>query len=160
MNYDKFLNMADELALNSPFQTKMGSVIVRRSNVIGKGWAMNTSNIPKRLYQTHSRSSKWDAMHAEMVALRGALYCNIDVRGATVVVSGWTSGGNRPWSCRPCSACVKVLKEWGLKEVVFRLPDGYQVLRVDQIDEELQVCSSCDQSIESWSRFRSVANHR
>lgn len=160
MKYEKFLRMADDLALASSFHTKMGALLIKRSKIIGKGYSMKTSNIPRRLYQTHSRSSKWDAIHAEMAALKNALYNDMDVRGATIIVSGWTAGMNRPRSCRPCSACVKVLKEWGIKEVVFRLPDGWQVLKVDQIDDDVRVCSSCDQSLsEGWSRFTSDSSH-
>jgi deoxycytidylate deaminase len=155
MNYEKMLDKADQMAMNSPFSHMIGAIIVKRGHILGSGYSKRTSNIPRRIYRTHARSSKWNAIHAEIDALKDALGNCSNVRGATVVVSGYTKGGNRPVSCRPCSACMKVLKENGIRSAVFRLPDGFQLLKLREVDENVKVCTTCNQSISSWSKMKS-----
>lgn len=84
-------------------------------------------------------------MHAEISALKNALHQNKDVAGATIFVSGYTHGGNRPVSCRPCGPCIKILKEYRVSTVVYRIPEGYAVAKLSDIDDSVPVCPSCDQ---------------
>ncbi len=152
MDYSRLLDIADGESLNSTFTYKMGAVIVVRQNIIGKGYSRVSSNIPNRLWRTHPRSSKWNTMHAETSALRDALYDGKNPRGADVIVSGFTQGGHRPVSCRPCRNCLRVLQEHGLRRAIWRIADGtWETAKLADLDVDKMVCTSCDQSISSWS---------
>lgn len=157
---EKLIAITDALARECEFDTQMGAILVRRSVVIGVGYAKHTSRVPKRIFESHPRSSKWFAIHAEIAALKNALRGNSNINGSTVIVSGFTKGGNRPVSCRPCGPCVEILKEYHVQNVIYATPDGIEESKLADIDETIPVCTSCDQRISGWSRFNGPYGHR
>lgn len=105
-------------AHESPFPgPRMASCVIRGGRLIS--WGCNrpsSGSLKNRHYD------KNQAMHAELDALR-----NVDpklVKGAILYVAGLCASKDIPtWSSLCCKSCQKVMKDYGIKAVIYHDKD-------------------------------------
>ncbi len=141
----------------SPFEYKMGAIIVMGSQILSTGANRTSGNIPPLLFSSHRRSSKFGALHAEMDALINLfgriwdLSPKADSR-TKIYVSGLTKGGNIANS-KPCKNCMKILWSFNIHRIYFSTYNGYKFLKLNKNNIHYLTnnkrCTSCDQSLEN-----------
>lgn len=100
-------DLAMQVAKLSQCRYRLGAVIVKGSRVLSVG-----CNVTKS-HPIHKEYPNWTiSIHAEHSAI---LKATTDVSGATVFVA--RQGGNK--ASKPCSFCLAVLLEAGIKEIVY-----------------------------------------
>jgi len=114
----RFMDLAKKKALESKFNgPRMACVLSRGGSVYSIGVNKAHSGILKNKHY-----EKNQAIHAEMDCIM-----NIDpkiLRGATLYVAGRSAkSGNATWSSACCSSCQKVMKDFGIKRVIYHDKD-------------------------------------
>jgi dCMP deaminase len=105
-----FLNLASKIAESSTMKKKHGAVVVRSGRVLAVG-VNRFRNHPSQI-ETH-RIKEDCSIHAEVDALN-----RCDPRGATLYVARINNRGEHRMS-RPCPLCARVIKEAGIKKIVW-----------------------------------------
>lgn len=117
----RFVELAKRAARHSQYHMRVGAVITRKNQVLSLGF-----NKPSK---THPRSrSRWSRIHAELDAILGV---PLDaLRGSSVYVVRLTKAGLLAMS-RPCSDCMVLLKEVGVRKVYY--VDRGRVIREEAV---------------------------
>jgi deoxycytidylate deaminase len=111
----RFFQKAKILALRSDHpKHRLGAVVVdKRGHIIGQGY-----NVMK----THPKSNSYERrIHAEFAAI---LACNASTEGCTIYVYRGMKNGSMACS-KPCQYCLKMLKQYGIKDIYYTNQDGY-----------------------------------
>jgi len=107
---ESIIRLAKRSADRSCHRFRLGAVIFNGHNVIGKGW--------NNACKTHPRSpTPYNTIHAEFAAIADALY---SVRGCDIYVHRLLADG-APGLARPCSKCLKMLIDAGVRNVYFSI---------------------------------------
>jgi pyrimidine deaminase RibD-like protein len=113
-----FLNMARYFAEKSEENKKHGAIIVKSGSVVGTGFNRfknHPHNIPTELIKVHC------SRHAEEVAIREA---GSNARGAILYVARVNRQG-RDRNSKPCHICSQLIKESGVKKVIYTVEESY-----------------------------------
>jgi len=102
----KYFRLAKQFAWKSSHRVKIGSVLVRKGQVLNAGY--------NKIGKTHPKYPYF--LHAEMDACLGVGHR--DLRGAVLYLFRINSLGVTG-NCRPCSVCQSVLKELGIRDVFY-----------------------------------------
>ena len=122
----KYFNMAKAVSYTSDFKRiKIGAVLVINKDLIISSPNLKKSH-PLQKSLNKERFNKEDTcnhyMHAEMkVILNSKCY---DLSKAKLFVYRENKNGNKAM-CRPCKACMKMIKEANIKEVYYTSENGY-----------------------------------
>lgn len=122
----KFIEIAQSMADLSTFdRVKIGAVVVNRKTIISSGFnQMKTHPLQKeRNKRREVHKHNCSAVHAEVSALSKVR--NVP-QGSILYVSRKTLGGDSGM-CRPCPACMSVIRESGINTIVYTTPDGISV---------------------------------
>ncbi len=106
MNY---LNLARVISLHSDCRIRVGAVIVRHGCPVSIG-NNHTASHPHRVFGLSN------SIHAEIDAL--CCVPKVNLQGSTVYVARHRKNGS-PALARPCESCWLMLKERGVKWVVY-----------------------------------------
>lgn len=109
----KYLREASKEALKTDYIYQMGAVLVAGRRVVSRGRNKPTKTHPK---STHP----FKTIHAELDAILG-----VDRKvlvGATIYVCRVRAGGEFGLA-KPCEHCERMLRELGVREVVFTTSD-------------------------------------
>jgi deoxycytidylate deaminase len=112
-----FLNMARYFAEKSLEKKKHGAVIVKGGRVVGTGYNRFKNHpgvIPENLIKLHC------SRHAEEVAIKEA---GSNTKNATLYVARVNNQGFSRNS-KPCNICAKLIKESGIKKVIYTLEES------------------------------------
>lgn len=124
--HQKMLALAKRKAVESNFNgPRMAAIVTKGGRVINWG-----TNKPQSGSLKSKHYTKNQALHAECDATRG-----IDpkvLRGATIYVYGFQPcRAQATWSSKPCSSCEALLRDLGIREVIFHNCDEQpHVLRI------------------------------
>ena len=110
----RFMDLAKKKALESKFEgPRMSAILVRGGNAYSVGVNKAHSGILKSRHY-----GKNQAIHAEWDCVAG-----IDpkiLKGATIYVAGVSAKSQNPtWSSFCCPSCQKVMKDCGIKRVIY-----------------------------------------
>lgn len=93
-----------------------------------------TSPLQKRLNTERDfnpdQSGVVNSLHAEIRALSKAKYLDIDFDKTTLYIYREYANGNKAMA-RPCPACMRYIKELGIKNVCYSTADGIAEERID-----------------------------
>ena len=92
-----------------------------------------TSPVQKRLNAERfntDQSGVVNSLHAEVVTLNKVKYLDIDFSRAVLYVYRELANGNKAMA-RPCPACMKYIKELGVKHICYTTADGIAEERID-----------------------------
>jgi deoxycytidylate deaminase len=121
MIIDNFLDKAENLALCSPDNFRVGAILVRGGNIISTGFNKGWKSHPIQASMYPDRG--WKAAHAEIDALRGLR--PYDVLGSSIFVVRLRKDGTRALA-RPCFKCFEVLTQYGIKKVYYSTEKGFE----------------------------------
>jgi len=110
---DRAKELARKTSLLSDHKShKMAAVIVKGKSVLAArpNWQFKT-------HPEYHRIDQLKTLHAESSAILSCRHKN-DLRGSTIVVFRSTKDGRLAMS-KPCEACTKLMKIYGIKKVVY-----------------------------------------
>lgn len=121
-----FFRVAKSVSDLSDFpRIKIGAVVVNKHRIISSGY---NSYIRKHPIQIKYNKERFDTpstgcLHAEMDALI-PLINKVDLSRASLYIYRELKDG-RLGLCRPCEACMKLIKELNIKKIFYTTYDGY-----------------------------------
>ena len=130
----RFFNIAKEVSLLSDYKkARVGAVVVDGNRIISTGHNSNkTSTIQfkydryRELDDTNNYLAK---THAEVSALGPLLKDNYDCAHSSIYIYRELKDGKK--SCaRPCPACMKLIRDLGIKNIYYTDWDGNYVKEV------------------------------
>ena len=134
----KFFEMARKVSECSDFhQHRLGAIIVYKGTKIAVGYnCTRTSPIQKEYnrfrkdYNVNDEAKHINSIHAEMMAIEKIKYLDIDFKRTAIFVYRATKD-NRTALARPCEACMKRIKEIGIKDIYYTVVDGWEHLHIN-----------------------------
>lgn len=112
-----YLNGARFLARKSEARNRHGAVVVKGGRVMGMGWNKfrnDPCNVLPEQIKSHC------SVHAESDAIKNA---GSNLKGAVIYVARVSRRG-RDLNSAPCSRCMTLIANSGIKRVVFTTEDG------------------------------------
>lgn len=137
--FDRFLNIARDLSINSKFRkNKMGAILVIKGRIVAKGFN-STKSHPLQKYYNIERTDITEGaphyLHAEMDVLKRVKDQNL--KNAELFVYHVNKHGEQKMA-RPCAACMKAIKEKGIEVIHYSTPDGLATEHISQ-DQKILV---------------------
>lgn len=127
MNY---FDKAKNVSFLSDFkQVHIGCVAVYKKQIIGSGYNTNKTN-PIQMYYNKYRTNfeltnnSQPKLHAEMSCLLNIKHLNIDFSKVKLFIYREDKNGHIALS-RPCKACMRAIKDLGIKEINYTDYNGY-----------------------------------
>ena len=113
------------IALSDFPRVKIGAVVVNKHHIISSG--CNSKQRTHRIQSDYNRK-RFDGyspgmLHAEVSALL-PLINKVDLSKATIYVYREYKDGTLGM-CRPCKACMALIKELGIRKIHYTTVDGY-----------------------------------
>ena len=125
-SFDKAKNVS---FLSDFKQTHIGCVAVYKKQIIGVGYNTNKTH-PIQMKYNKYRNLEWNGIqpqakiHAEMSCLLSIRELNIDFSKVKLYIYREDRNGHLALS-RPCKACMRAIKDLGIKEINYTTYDGY-----------------------------------
>jgi len=107
-----YLSVARYFATKSSAKNTHGAIVVKGGRVVGTGYNKNRNN-PHFVSPEHIKTDC--SVHAEKSAIKDAGY---DVKNAVIYIARVNRHGEDRDS-KPCSRCLKLIEESGIKRVVY-----------------------------------------
>ena len=109
---NNFFDEAIKQSKKSSYKIKVGSVVVRKNKIVGKGFNIVCSN----------GNDRYTGIHAEISAIN---HTTARLRqNATVIVARVSNTGKLGMS-KPCESCETILRKLGIKRVWYSTADGW-----------------------------------
>jgi deoxycytidylate deaminase len=113
----------------------LGAALYYKGILLATGCnSTKTSPLQKRLNAERefdpNQSGVINSLHAEIRALSKVKYLDIDFSKSTLYVYREYANGNKAMA-RPCPACMKYIKELGIKHICYSTSDGIAEERID-----------------------------
>lgn len=115
-----YLSVARYFATKSSARNTHGAVVVKGGRVLGTGWN-KSRNSPHNVSPERIKTDC--SYHAEEIAIREA---GENIRGAIIYVARVNRQG-KDRNSTPCPKCVSLIKEAGIKKVVYTTEKGEHV---------------------------------
>jgi len=125
----RFFKIAREVSLMSDFKrTKIGTVVVEKNRIISTGFNSNkTSRVQKeydRFRDIDDLTKYQPKVHAEVAALAPLInHPNINWKHVSIYIYRELKDGTVSCS-KPCPACMKLIRELGIKKIYYTEWDG------------------------------------
>lgn len=128
-----FFRAAESISLLSDHKCQLGCVVVNNHKIISSGHNSNSRGhgFQKRLDEKFFNDGKSrGCKHAEIDALLPLIRNRCNLSRATIYVFRKHKNGNLAIA-RPCSRCMSIIKEQGIRKIEYTTDDGYvsEVLR-------------------------------
>ena len=124
----KYSKLAETMATYSDYKRiHIGSCIIKKHSVISTGCNQNKSHPIQNKYNHELKFKKHkDCLHAEIDAL---IKASKEANGATMYI--FRRGLDNIYrNCKPCPACMKMIKDYGIKRVVYTIENGIKEMNV------------------------------
>ena len=121
-----YFRQAKYASENSDFpRIHIGAVVVNKHNIISSGCNKQTKTHRLQVELNKKRFSPDSVgkLHAEVCALLPVIN-KVDLSDATIYVYREDRKGNLAL-CRPCKACMSLIKACGIKKIYYTTYDGY-----------------------------------
>jgi deoxycytidylate deaminase len=123
--FSKFLEMARTMAVSSKFDTyKIGATVTLKGRAISTGCNSYKTHPKQKFYNKQRTNFDEEAKHfthAEIAALNKLK--GIDLKDAELYVYR-TGTDEKPKMSRPCAACMKAIKDRGIKVIHYTTSEG------------------------------------
>lgn len=109
------------------------AVIVRGGRILSVGFNSRSNSALQEFYKDKSQQDHSTTLHSEVAAVLGARR-KIDLNGAKIYVVRRLAcdTAERPvfGMARPCITCQTVLFKYGIKKMVYTIPNGWSVEKI------------------------------
>ena len=124
-----YFNAAKAVSKLSNHKHKLGCIVVNKHRIISSGY--NSMDKFHRLQaqldkEVFTNSECLGPKHAEFSALLPLMYPSCDLSKATIFIYREHKDGS-PALARPCSRCMKLIKNLNIKKIKYTTEDGYAV---------------------------------
>lgn len=118
--------VASNIADMSNHRYKLGAVVYYKHRIISSGCnsSTNTDRIQAILDKQKYGCECCGKLHAESAALIPLIKRHIQIKGAEIYVVR-KKHQNTYGMARPCSSCMKLIKECGISKIHYTTDDGY-----------------------------------
>lgn len=125
--------LARECSLKSDYtgggRAHIGTVISYKGTVLAKGYNTDKTSTSQSRFNVERFKDSGNRYlpskcHSEMSALQKVKYLDIDFSKVKVFVYREFRNGDLAM-CRPCPACLRAIKEMGIKQIYYTTEDGY-----------------------------------
>lgn len=126
----KFLNSARKIAsLSADKKRKMGCIVVYKNKIIASGINSDKTHPKQKLYNTERFPEDSPAkLHAEIAALAPLFNSFNHINWSKVTLYIYRIKNNKPCGlAKPCPACIKLIKDIGIKKICYTTEDGYAI---------------------------------
>ncbi len=131
-----YFNKAKEVSKLSDFnKIHIGCIAVYKNIIIAKGYNTNKTNPLQKLYN-HYRELEWvngiqpkPKLHAEMMCILKIMHLDIDFSKVKLYIYREDLNKNLA-ICRPCNACMKAIKDLGIKKIYYTTNGGYKYEKI------------------------------
>lgn len=108
-------------------QHKLGAVIYYKHKVIGTGCNSNKTDAMQAILDINNYGCNCEGkLHAESSILIPIIKRKIDISGAELYIYREKKDGSLGLA-RPCSSCMKLIKQCKIKKIYYTTDDGYAV---------------------------------
>ena len=128
----KFFKIAKEISRLSRFpRIKIGAIVVQKNRIISTGYNKVKTH---PLQKEYNHNCEYDIdlatnfIHAEIDALKNISY--MDLSSACIYIFRMNAHGKLAM-CRPCPACMSLIRDCKIKHVYYTTDKGYAYERVD-----------------------------
>lgn len=112
---ENIINLATKVAQLSGHKFQIGAVLVRGKRVLSFG--VNKYKSHPRQINPHTKTLG-TSIHAELDCVIHAPYPMIS--GSSIYVARLLRDGTHGY-CRPCISCISLLKEYGIRKIIYTL---------------------------------------
>lgn len=131
----KYLSKALKVALDSDFQrTHVGCVAVYHGRIIGAEYNTNKTHPMQKYYNgyrnPHSNKYLAPKMHAEINCISSIQNMKIDFSKVKLYVTRYKKDMSFGIA-RPCVACMKAIKDIGIRHIYYTTDDGFAYERLE-----------------------------
>ena len=126
----RYLNMARDASKESKFpKYHLGAVAIYKGSLLAAGCNSKKTN-PRQMLLNRERGWRantnefYNPVHAELACLSKIRYLDIDFSKVRLYIYREHKNGVKAMA-RPCSACRKMIKDMGVKEVWYTTEDGF-----------------------------------
>lgn len=127
---NRIQNIAKDLAITSEHHFRVGAVIVRGRRVIAAG--CNKTKTHTIIRNKIDRFSLCDKLHAEMAVI---LKARTDITGAKIYILRVSDNENGTGMSKPCDLCMRLIRNSGIKEIIYTTGDPQQPWMREKIYE-------------------------
>lgn len=122
----KWFNSAKVISKLSDFKkVKLGCIIIYKNAIISTGYNNNKSHPVQKRYNSYRFSEDGNhKIHAETMALLHIRALNINWRKIKIYIYREFKNG-KPALARPCSSCMAMIKDLGIKNIYYTTNYGY-----------------------------------
>ena len=127
-----YFNSAKSIAELSDHRCKLGCVVVDGHRIISSGHNSKTkfhriqSELDNKFFPGYENKGP---VHAEVSALIPLIKRRVDLSGTTLYVYRENKDGKLAMS-RPCTRCMQLIKEQGIKKICYTTNNGYADERI------------------------------
>lgn len=126
----KYLKLAESVALSSDYKRiHIGCCIIKKKEIISTGFNKNKTHPLQFKYNKFlSYDVKKPKLHAEMDAL---IKAGKDAKGGTLYI--FRRGNDNLYRIsKPCKACMKFIRDSGIKRVVYTTENGIKEIILEK----------------------------
>ena len=116
-------------------QHHLGAVLMYKGNVLARGFNSYRSSPIQKEYNKERGFDveRWQStLHAEIHCLSKVNQLDIDFSKANLFVYREYRKGGKALA-RPCPACMKMIKDLGIKNIYYTTPDGFAQERIENL---------------------------
>ena len=122
----RFFEIAKSISELSKFpRIHIGCIVVNKNKVISSGYnKRKTDPIQKQYnqYLDYQQTLATNFIHAEVDAMKSVKY--MDLAQASIYIYRKDNNGKMAM-CRPCNACMQMIKDLGIKHIFYTTEEGY-----------------------------------
>lgn len=124
----KYFNIAKSVSDLSDHKYKLGAIVIYKHRIISSGYnsSTNTDALQAKLDMHKYHCDCAGKLHAESDALLYFIKRRINLSGAEIYVYRQKANGALGMA-RPCSSCLKLIKQCGIKKIHYTTDDGYAI---------------------------------
>ncbi len=120
MKLPSYFRKARELSLESNFKIQIGASILVKSKVVSSGCnqRFKSSSLTRKYHNSQM-------IHAEVAAIIKLKNKDL-LKGSTIVVYRQLKNPKGKIAlAKPCETCLKILKDYGVKKMIYTTENGY-----------------------------------
>jgi len=143
MNITRYFDLAKDVSKLSDYNKKnikIGAIIVYKNKVVASGYNTSKTSPIQMKYnkyrekvdplRDYNANDHLPSLHAEMKALIDTKDMDIDWNKASIFVYRDSNNDGTIRNCRPCCACMKALKDKGIKNIYYTNENGFNYERI------------------------------